>query len=66
MLKDPNTPVFEEKWPCMRPTILKLLRQVRVANRSCARIFKDKVTTLGWEPTPVNSHKIRVSRTKIF
>ena len=28
MLKDKQQPVFEDKWPNMRPTILKLLRQV--------------------------------------
>ena len=29
MLKDKQQPVFEDKWPNMRPTILKLLRQAR-------------------------------------
>ena len=28
MLKDKNQPVVQDKWPSMRPTILKLLRQV--------------------------------------
>ncbi len=30
MLKDKGQPSFEEKWPSMRPTILKLLRQCPV------------------------------------
>jgi len=31
MLKDKQQPVFEDKWPNMRPTILKLLRQEAVS-----------------------------------
>jgi hypothetical protein len=31
MLKDKSQPVFEDKWPSMRPTILKLLRQEAVS-----------------------------------
>jgi hypothetical protein len=34
MLKDKNQPVFQDKWPSMRPTILKLLRQVEKAKVS--------------------------------
>lgn len=30
MLKDKNQLTFEEKWPKMRPTILKLLRLVHL------------------------------------
>ena len=39
MLKDPNTPVFEEKWPSMRPTILKLLRQEAVTRAEWHDLF---------------------------
>ena len=39
MLKDPNTPVFEEKWPSMRPTILKLLRQEAVSKTEWHDLF---------------------------
>lgn len=39
MLKDPNQPVFEEKWPSMRPTILKLLRQEAVTRAEWHDLF---------------------------
>ena len=38
-MKDPNTPVFEEKWPSMRPTILKLLRQEAVTRAEWHDLF---------------------------
>jgi len=39
MLKDRNTPVFEDKWPSMRPTILKLLRQEAVTRAEWHDLF---------------------------
>ena len=39
MLKDPNQPVFEEKWLSMRPTILKLLRQEAVTRAEWHDLF---------------------------
>ena len=37
MLKDKQQPVFEDKWPNMRPTILKLLRQARFVQKNTLR-----------------------------
>ena len=39
LLKDPNSPVFDEKWPSMRPTILKLLRQEAVSRAEWHDLF---------------------------
>jgi len=39
MLKDRNQPVFEDKWPNMRPTILKLLRQEAVSRAEWHDLF---------------------------
>ena len=39
MLKDKNQPVFEDKWPSMRPTILKLLRQEAVSRAEWHDLF---------------------------
>ena len=39
MLKDKNQLVFEDKWPSMRPTILKLLRQEAVTRAEWHDLF---------------------------
>ena len=39
MLKDKNQLVFEDKWPSMRPTILKLLRQAAVSRSEWHDLF---------------------------
>ena len=39
MLKDKNQLVFEDKWPSMRPTILKLLRQEAVSRSEWHDLF---------------------------
>ena len=39
MLKDKNQLVFEDKWPSMRPTILKLLRQEAVTRSEWHDLF---------------------------
>ncbi len=39
MLKDKNQLSFEDKWPSMRPTILKLLRQEAVSRGEWHDLF---------------------------
>ena len=57
MLKEKNQPQFEDKWPSMRPTILKLLRQEAVSRAEWHDLFwlvhsvclwDDKVGPLYW------------------
>ena len=60
MLKDKNQLVFEDKWPSMRPTILKLLRQEAVTRAEWHDLFwlvhsvclwDDKVSSAGYRYT---------------
>lgn len=39
MLKDKNALSFEDKWPQMRPTLLKLLRQLGVSRSEWQDLF---------------------------
>ena len=53
MLKDKQQPVFEDKWPNMRPTILKLLRQARFVqaiscNQNWQIIKQEAVSRVEW------------------